>query len=89
MATDYARLRAMKTNDDIDCSDIPPLTEEELKQGEGLWVTPETEYVPLALNRKTVERFRNTGKGYVMRLSDLVNKLLLDYVNKQQLEGVI
>ena len=88
MATDYARLRAMK-DEEIDCSDIPPFTEEELKQGEGLWIKPGTEYIPLALNSKAVEHFRNTGKGYVMRLSNLVNDLLTDYMSKQQLEGVI
>ena len=89
MATDFARLDAMK-DEDIDCSDIPELTEEQLKNGEGLRITSETEYVPLAIERQALGYFRKTGKGYAMRMSKVVNNLLREYVAKQQkTEGVI
>ena len=87
MATDFERLRAMK-DEDIDCSDIPELTEEYLNNTESLWETPETEGIYLSLNRKALEHFRNTGKGYLNRLNSLMNDLLVDYVNKQQVATV-
>ncbi|MBQ3653990.1 MAG: hypothetical protein II954_06195 [Synergistaceae bacterium] len=89
MATDFARLDAMK-DEDIDCSDIPELTPEQLHNAEGLWITPETEYVPLAINRQTMSYFREGGKGYAMRMSKVVNNLLREYVAKQQkAEGAV
>lgn len=86
MATDYERLRAMK-DEDIDCSDIPELTPEQLDRAEGLFIEPGTEYINLALDTKAIDYFRRDGKGYVMRISRLVNNLLKGYVNYQ--EGVI
>ena len=83
MATDFEALRAMK-DEDIDCSDIPELTAEQLKNGEGLWITSETEYVPLAIDRQALGYFREGGKGYAMRMSKVVNNLLMEYVAKQQ-----
>ncbi|MBQ9420119.1 MAG: hypothetical protein IJU31_07080 [Synergistaceae bacterium] len=88
MATDFERLRAMK-DEDIDCSDIPELTEEYLDSVESLWETPETEGIYLSLNREALKHFRNTGKGYLNRLNVLVNDLLVDYVSKQQAQEVI
>ena len=83
MATDFERLRAMK-DEDIDCSDIPELTEEELNSPNWLSCTPENEIMYLAINRRVAEHFRQTGKGYLNRMSDLINSFLSDYVNKQQ-----
>ena len=83
MATDFARLDAMR-DEDIDCSDIPALTQEELEQAEGIWVTPETEFVPLAISRKAMAYFKNGGKGYAMRMSKVINDLLLNYIAAQQ-----
>ena len=84
MATDFARLDAMK-DEDIDCSDIPAMTEEELRSAEGVRITPETEFTPLAINKQAINYFRKDGKGYVMRMSKVINTLLMDYVMKQQL----
>ena len=88
MATDWERLRAMK-DEDIDCSDIPEFTEEELKNAEVLWGLPENEDVLLNINKEILNYFRRTGKGYWNRLNILVNSLLKDYVNKQQAQGAV
>lgn len=88
MATDFERLRAM-TDDDIDCSDIPPL-EDLLEDSEGLMTTPDTELTFLSLNRKALDYFKNSGKGYLDRLNTVMNSLLINYVNEQQkAEGVM
>ena len=89
MATNYEKLRAMK-DEDIDCSDIPALTDEELADMEGICITPGTEYIHLALDTNAVDYFRKNGKGYVMRISRLVNSLLKSYMNSHPTpEGVI
>ncbi len=87
MATDFERLRAMK-DEDIDCSDIPALTDEELNSPNWLVCEPENEIMYLAINRNLAEHFRQTGEGYLNRLSSLINVLLKDYVNAQT-QGVI
>ena len=87
MGTDFEALRAME-DEDIDCSDIPEMTEEYLDTVEKLWETPETEGIYLSLNRKALEFFRKSGKGYLNRLNAVMNTLLKDYVSKQ-LEGGI
>ena len=87
LATDFERLRAMK-DEDIDCSDIPELTEEYLNNTEGISGLPGSEHLYFAIDGKTFEYFKNTGKGYLNRLNILVNTLLKDYVNAQT-QGVI
>ena len=82
MATDFERLRAM-TDKDIDCSDIPALTDEELNSSNWLACEPESEIMYLAINRNLAEHFRQTGKGYLNRLSSVVNDLLKDYIKAQ------
>ena len=86
MATDFARLDAMK-DEDIDCSDIPATTEEELKNSEWIVTTPEQQIAYLSLSRDTMRHFENTGKGYMMRLSRLVDGLLKDYLAAQPQNG--
>ena len=83
MATDYERLRAMK-DEDIDCSDIPELTEEYMRNAESVTGMPGSEHLYFAIDGKTFQYFKNTGKGYLNRLNILVNSLLKDYVNRQQ-----
>lgn len=83
MATDFARLDAMK-DEDIDCSDIPAMTEEELRNAEWIVTTPTTETAFLSISRDLMEHFRGTGKGYMMRLSRLVDSMLREYVAQQQ-----
>ncbi len=89
MGTDFEALKNMK-DEDIDCSDIPELTEEYFNSVEGLWETPETEGIYLSLNRDAIDYFRQTGKGYLNRMNAVINTLIKDYVNNQQkAEGVI
>ena len=87
MATDYERLRNM-TDDDIDCSDIPPL-EESMKKDEWIWGVAGSEHVSMLIDGKVFNYFKDTGKGYLNRLNILVNSLLADYVAKQQAQGAV
>ncbi len=84
MATDFARLDAM-TDDDIDCSDIPALTEEELRNAEGVYTDASTELAFLSISRDVMDYFKKGGKGYMMRISRIVDEMLRDYVMKQKL----
>ena len=88
MATDFERLRAMK-DEDIDCSDFPELTDEQLNSPHWLGCTPDREVMYLAINRNIAEKFRQTGKGYLNRMSDLINSFLSDYVSRQQAQGAV
>ncbi len=89
MATDFERLRAMK-DEDIDCSDIPEMTDEEIRNAESILVTPGRETAFLAISSEIMSYFKKGGKGYMMRLSHLVEDMLRDYVNShQEAEGVM
>ena len=88
MATDFARLRAMK-DEDIDCSDLPELTEEYFDSTESLVSLPGSEHVYLSIDGKVFDYFKNTGKGYLDRLNVLVNNYLKDYVSRQQAQGAV
>ena len=83
MGTDFEALRAMK-DEDIDCSDIPELTEEYYNGVESLWETPDTEGIYLSLNSNALDYFRKSGRGYLNRLNAVMNKLLKDYVAEHQ-----
>lgn len=89
MGTDFEALRSMK-DEDIDCSDIPEITEEYYSSVESLWETPDTEGIYLSLNRNALDYFRKTGRGYLNRLNTVMNELLKGYVAEhQKAEGVI
>ena len=64
-------------NDD----DIPEMTDDEIMNADYIVTTPQTEVAFLSISRDVMEHFRNTGKGYMMRLSSLVDNMLRDYVN--------
>ena len=87
MATNYERLRAM-TDDDIDCSDIPPL-DEAMEKNEWICGNPGSEHVFMLIDGKVFDYFKNTGKGYLDRLNVLVNNYLKDYVSRQQAQGAV
>ena len=88
MATDFARLDAM-TDEEIDCSDIPAMTEEELRDAEFIVGLPGSEHIYFAIEGQTFKYFEKTGKGYLNRLNILVNTLLRDYVKQQTSQEVI
>ncbi len=73
--TDFERLRAM-TDDEIDCSDIPAFTEEELNSAEWFISTPERELLHFSLDRSVVDFFRKQGRDYRER----INSVLKEYV---------
>ena len=79
MATDFKRLDAM-TDEDIDCSDIAEMTDHEIRNTEWIIGLPGSENVYFSIDRKLVEHFRKSGKGYLNRMNILVNSLLEDYV---------
>ena len=72
---DFERLRAM-TDDEIDCSDIPAFTEEELNSAEWFISTPERELLHFSLDRSVVDFFRKQGRDYRER----INSALKEYV---------
>ena len=88
MATDFEALRAM-TDDEIDCSDVPEMTEEFLRDAEIIVGLPGSEHLYFAIDGATFRYFKNTGKGYLNRLNMLVNKLLREYVRQQTSQEVI
>ncbi len=75
MTTDFEKLRAM-TDDDIDCSDIPALTDEELASPEWFATYPHQELFTLSVDRSVIDFFRKQGRGYRERM----NSVLRDYV---------
>ncbi|MBQ9526942.1 MAG: BrnA antitoxin family protein [Fretibacterium sp.] len=73
--TDFERLRNMK-DDEIDCSDIPALTDEELASPEWFATYPHQELFTLSVDRSVIDFFRKQGRGYRERMNDV----LRDYV---------
>ena len=75
MATDYEALAKM-TDNDIDCSDLPAFTKEWLDSIEGVVEYPRKEPISLRLDRRILDYFKSTGKGYQRR----INEVLKSYV---------
>ena len=79
MSTDFEALAAM-TDEDIDCSDIPEMTDEEFNSLESFGVCPHQELFTLGVDRDVVNFFRQYGRGY----RDRMNNVLKDYVTAQK-----
>ena len=78
--TDFEALAAM-TDDDIDCSDIPAFTDEELNSPEWFGVCPHQEMFTLGIDRDVIDFFRNKyNRDYRYRMNDA----LKDYVLAQR-----
>jgi uncharacterized protein (DUF4415 family) len=75
MKTDFERLRAM-ADDDIDCSDFPALTDEELASPEWFGKRPDQEIFTFSIDRPVLEFFQKQGRGYRER----INSVLKEYV---------
>lgn len=74
--TDWERLKNMK-DEDIDFSDIPPITPEMFKNGivrRGRKSLSEKEDSPI--DRDIIEFVKKQGRGY----QDKINQLLRDYI---------
>lgn len=72
--SDLDALAAM-TDDDIDCSDLPAFTQEELDAAEGFAEGPDRETILLSFDRSVLEYFRGQGRDYRERM----NSVLRDY----------
>ena len=78
--TDYEALRAM-TDDDIDCSDIPEMTDEEIANAPWFIGGPGRKEVYFSVDDFVLDYFQEKGKnGYLMLMSDA----LKDYVIAQR-----
>ena len=79
--TDYARLEAM-TDDDIDFSDIPPVTDEMFARAvvrPGLSVTHPREEFTVKLDRDLAKWYREMGPGS----SGIINFVLRRYMQER------
>jgi len=81
--TDFEKLAAM-TDDEIDCSDIPELTEEFIASAKWLIETPEKEQITIRVDKPVLDFYRNTGKGYQTRM----NAVLRAYAETAQRKQV-
>lgn len=80
--TDWARLDAM-TDDEIDYSDIPPITEEMFKNGilrKGFKPTPNKNQENFPIDRDIIEYFKSLEFNYPAK----INQLLRDYMEAHQ-----
>jgi len=80
--TDWARIDAM-TDEDIDFSDIPPITEEMWKKGmlmKNFKPIPKKNQENLPVDKDIIEFFKKQGFNYPMK----INQLLRAYMEAQQ-----
>ena len=77
MSTDFEALRAM-TDDDIDCSDIPEMTDEEFNSLESFGVCPHQEMFTLGVDRDVIDFFRNKyDRDYRYRMNDILKNYVI------------
>ena len=80
--TDWKRLRAMR-DDDIDYSDIPPVSPEMFARGvlrRGLKPVPRKKQLTLRIDADVVEWYKAQGLGYQTR----INALLRAYMEESR-----
>ena len=68
--TDWARIDAMK-DEDIDYSDIPPLTEDFFKRAVIRWPS-EKERITISLDKDIITYLRTLGKGYQTKINAIL-----------------
>ncbi|MDR1650953.1 MAG: BrnA antitoxin family protein [Synergistaceae bacterium] len=66
--TDFEKLTAMQ-DWDIDCSDIPALSDEFLAAAKWTVETPEKEQITIRIDKSVLEFYRRMGKGYQTRMN--------------------
>jgi len=79
--TDFEKLAAM-TDDEIDCSDIPELSEEFLSTAKWITETPEKEQITIRIDKPVLDFYKKTGRGYQTRM----NAVLRAYAETTQRE---
>jgi len=70
------------TDDDIDCSDIPELSEEFLETAKWIAETPKKEQITIRIDKPVLDFYRKTGRGYQTR----INAVLRTYAEITQRE---
>lgn len=81
--SDSERIEKFKNmkDEDIDYSDIPAFTEEELRSKKWQVVYPsEKKKINIALDENILDFFKSQGKGYQVR----INAVLASYVKSQE-----
>ena len=82
--TDYERLDAM-TDEDIDFSEIPPITDEMFARGvlfPPLEVREPREEVTLKLDRDLAEWYRSQGSGYQILINLILRRFMQEELRK-------
>jgi len=72
--TDWARIDAM-TDDDIDYSDIPPLTPEMFANGivrKNFVAIPRKSQLTLRIDKDVIQFFKDQGRGYQTKINQLL-----------------
>ena len=79
-----AELEALKNmrDEDIDYSDIPPLTEEFWKNAKPLHYRPIKESTTVRLDADILAWLKEKGKGYQTRLNAILRKAMLKELKK-------
>jgi len=70
-------------DDDIDCSDIPEMTEEFLASVEGFIEVPEKELISIRIDKSILNFYRRAGKGYQARMNAVL-RAYAETVQKKQ-----
>ncbi|MEO8071909.1 MAG: BrnA antitoxin family protein [Acidobacteriota bacterium] len=82
--TDWERIDAM-TDEDIDYSDIPKITEEMWAKGvwrKGLKPTPNKSQITLRIDQDVIEFFKAQGRGYQTKINQLLRAYMEAHENK-------
>lgn len=82
--TDWKRLRSMK-DEDIDFSDIPPITPEMFAKGvirRGLKPIPRKKQLTLRMDSDVIEWFKKQGQGYQTKINSLLRAYMEEHFRK-------
>lgn len=82
--TNWKRLRAM-TDEDIDFSDIPPITPEMFARAvlrRGLKPIPRKKQLTLRMDSDVIEWFKKQGRGYQTKINSLLRAYMEEHDRK-------
>jgi len=80
--TDWAHIDAMK-DEDIDYSDIPPLTDDFFKKAVIRWPS-EKERITISLDKDILSYLRTLGKGYQTKINTILRAWFQVQVNPKK-----
>jgi uncharacterized protein (DUF4415 family) len=83
--TDFEKLSAMR-DADIDCSDIPALSDEFLAAAKWTVETPEKEQITIRIDKPVLDFYRKMGKGYQTRMNAVLRSYA-ETVERQRIHG--